>query len=498
MALNRAPVQVKRLRHPWNLMMEMESRIYTTIMEYGTRWFEALAAELDGQTPPEALFKWVDPPRDLEANLFADAEWCYRQGWKQASLLIGRQLKRKKDEILRSLQSQSAVVVLADLDKVEKIVQKEADVGDLMVPKEGIDWYSHNWTPKMAGQVEDSTRRMVNDTVSSMALEGKELKVAREQLQRQLRSDLQWRANIIARTESSNLYNHAHYSRFRATKAVKGWRFDAIVDSRTTDICEWHDGTEWDLEDNTAPLPPLHYQCRSTLAPILFHEDPEYLSSDDIPSEVKPQSGFHSVLWSKEYGANKALDYTTSDLPAWVKEIADEPVGDVSNRATTHEEWLSSLSSEERQRIKRYTGKKYRDILKCGARGESEEWETYRTVRNALKTAPDYEGGTVYRGTYMEPEKLEAFLQRDKLTLDVFRSASIEKRVGEKYAVPGRPGTEGVLLEVRGAKRAIEVIDLSYYTSESEVILHEGTSYRIVSSEKTVNYTKVVLEEVTE
>lgn len=48
---------------------------------------------------------------------------------------------------------------------------------------------------------------------------------------------------------------------------VKGWRFVATLDSRTSKICISLDGTAHNL--NTGPMPPRHPNCRSTTSPIL-------------------------------------------------------------------------------------------------------------------------------------------------------------------------------------------------------------------------------------
>ena len=48
---------------------------------------------------------------------------------------------------------------------------------------------------------------------------------------------------------------------------IKGYRFSAVLDSRTSDICSAMDGREFPIEDKTN-LPPLHWRCRSTIIPI--------------------------------------------------------------------------------------------------------------------------------------------------------------------------------------------------------------------------------------
>lgn len=49
---------------------------------------------------------------------------------------------------------------------------------------------------------------------------------------------------------------------------MKGARFTAVLDSRTSAICAHHDGNVYDINDQRF-VPPLHWRCRSTLVPVV-------------------------------------------------------------------------------------------------------------------------------------------------------------------------------------------------------------------------------------
>jgi len=49
---------------------------------------------------------------------------------------------------------------------------------------------------------------------------------------------------------------------------VKGFVFTAILDSRTSPICSYHNGKIYDVNDNRFK-PPLHWNCRSSLIPVI-------------------------------------------------------------------------------------------------------------------------------------------------------------------------------------------------------------------------------------
>jgi SPP1 gp7 family putative phage head morphogenesis protein len=50
-------------------------------------------------------------------------------------------------------------------------------------------------------------------------------------------------------------------------KAIQGWQYVAVLDSRTTPLCAHRDGTIYPVED-TSHLPPAHFHCRSTTVPV--------------------------------------------------------------------------------------------------------------------------------------------------------------------------------------------------------------------------------------
>ena len=51
------------------------------------------------------------------------------------------------------------------------------------------------------------------------------------------------------------------------SKAINGWQYVAVLDSRTTPLCAHRDGTIYPTSD-TVHLPPAHISCRSTTVPV--------------------------------------------------------------------------------------------------------------------------------------------------------------------------------------------------------------------------------------
>ena len=100
------------------------------------------------------------------------------------------------------------------------------------------------------------------------------------------------RLETIVRTNTTTAYNHG-----RLTAAldpdiaafVDGVRYSAILDSRTTPVCQFLHEKVFRLPDQEEDLvtltPPRHFNCRSVLVPIVVGEevDPsEYMTEQDI------------------------------------------------------------------------------------------------------------------------------------------------------------------------------------------------------------------------
>jgi SPP1 gp7 family putative phage head morphogenesis protein len=91
-------------------------------------------------------------------------------------------------------------------------------------------------------------------------------------------------------------------------KARPYWRFDAVGDNRTTDICMERDGVVKPQDDPwwKANTPPLHHRCRSQLVPLTKEEADE---EPQRPEPTTPAAG--------DFG--KAIENPTSFEIDWDK-----------------------------------------------------------------------------------------------------------------------------------------------------------------------------------
>jgi SPP1 gp7 family putative phage head morphogenesis protein len=102
-----------------------------------------------------------------------------------------------------------------------------------------------------------------------------------------------WLAETQAVTLTGVAWNGGWFAGFQRPEVreqLKGFRFSATLDSRTTDVCRACDGVKvptgspW-LQTRT---PPLHFNCRSVLLPIFRDFEP----TADVPWTPWPASGF--------------------------------------------------------------------------------------------------------------------------------------------------------------------------------------------------------------
>lgn len=118
------------------------------------------------------------------------------------------------------------------------------------------------------------------------------------------------KAELIAHDSVQDAYNQAARGRYLRN----GFRYgvyDAIIDTKTTELCRRMDEVVIDIRDDPFLVPPLHPYCRSGLRPILDLGDREPVKRDDIAD------GYLSTIMStKSYRppANAAGQFSPTAL----------------------------------------------------------------------------------------------------------------------------------------------------------------------------------------
>lgn len=134
-----------------------------------------------------------------------------------------------------------------------------------------------------------------------------------------LQGILKTRTTTLSRTLTNHSSNLAKSEVFQANKdIIKKVQFVATLDGRTTHECASLDGTVYDINERY-PKPPLHYNCRSTIVPLV-DEDllPKELSATGtrasaegyVPASLNYSDWFdqQSKSFQKKYLGDKNFD----------------------------------------------------------------------------------------------------------------------------------------------------------------------------------------------
>lgn len=77
-------------------------------------------------------------------------------------------------------------------------------------------------------------------------------------------------AEALVRTSVTHVSNVGAMATYEANADIlEGIQFVATLDDRTTVICLSYDGRVWPLDSDDLQRPPLHYNCRSILVPVV-------------------------------------------------------------------------------------------------------------------------------------------------------------------------------------------------------------------------------------
>lgn len=151
----------------------------------------------------------------------------------------------------------------------KKVSEDEAIRLIFDVPKESIE-FLYQYTVKLANVESEAVLREVTEAVRETIERGMSEADAYKLLNERLRGFKEQRVKAIARTEATRAYNMGLIA--RSFKTVKGYRYSAVLDSKTTKMCQQRHGKfipADDIQLLATNTPPLHVNCRSTLVPEL-------------------------------------------------------------------------------------------------------------------------------------------------------------------------------------------------------------------------------------
>lgn len=197
-------------------------------------------------------------------------------------------IKKTTLDLLRDMSKDKAVSnVKPKVDKPKKKVEKVVIKG-LKVDKKKVA-YLRGLAKKETKDLERDVKiKLLKAIQANPNIKLAELKtIAKEQADR----FTEQRLLTIARTERTNTVNEMRYKAYKDVKTVKGFWFIAILDKKTSDICEHRADVR--IPKNYPKLqkeytPALHVNCRSMLSPIL-ESDTKPLTDTSVLNSIALQ-----------------------------------------------------------------------------------------------------------------------------------------------------------------------------------------------------------------
>lgn len=121
------------------------------------------------------------------------------------------------------------------------------------------------------GDWEYTVMKKVRIAIIEAIKDGKPLSAVIEELESEGFDIAQTSLERYARTKFTEVTNKGRVNFFNESGIVAAYEYSAILDDRTSEICDGLDGKVFSA--GTEPVPPLHWNCRSVLVPITKYEE---------------------------------------------------------------------------------------------------------------------------------------------------------------------------------------------------------------------------------
>ena len=179
--------------------------------------------------------------------------------------------------ILKSTFDAGKKSAQAEIKEAKKTAKMQEDIDLTQVFEDVLDERSFYITGLQRDQILIDARQILLNVIETGASTKEAIKQLEQLFEGQYEFDRQ-RLETIVRTNISKSFNWGRRRLFEDQSLdgfVNGYQYSAIIDSRTTAICEQLDGHAWLASDPYIDLitPPNHYNCRALLIPIVEGED---------------------------------------------------------------------------------------------------------------------------------------------------------------------------------------------------------------------------------
>lgn len=150
------------------------------------------------------------------------------------------------------------------------------------------DWSGANYRTRIMGRYSDLAREM-SDLMLEGLLGGRSREQMIEEMQQRFAMDARDARRLLV-TETTYVVNAAELERYKEWGRKK-YIYLAVLDLKTSDICQTLDGMVFDVKYAKAGrnFPPMHPNCRSTTAPVIGKKELDEFTrkaTDPVTGEV--------------------------------------------------------------------------------------------------------------------------------------------------------------------------------------------------------------------
>ena len=158
-------------------------------------------------------------------------------------------------------------------------------------------------------QLTEGTKQKINGYISNGYYQGQPTREIVSNI-RQALNTTRHSTEAVARTAVNHLANETRNEIYKANDdLVQGYVIVATLDVRTSDICRGFDGRQVRFDDSYQPLPPFHYNCRTTTQPWFVDEAPP--KEETYYNWLRRQP---TDVQNEALGAKKAAEFRKGNL----------------------------------------------------------------------------------------------------------------------------------------------------------------------------------------
>lgn len=323
-------------------------------------------------------------------------------------------------------------------------------------------------------------------------------------------------ARRLVRTESAFFHNQMELLSYEEADIEK-YIFVAVLDRRTSHICQEHDNKVYDRDKATPGVncPPMHPWCRSTT--VAYDEDADYSklkrrARNPVTgkTELVPADMTYKEWYSKYVDGEGVVKESKPEVDDKVF-AADKPneIDDFFKKQKSYQKWYNELDEKQKDAIFNYTmspheqinsvmRQGYEEYRKNGLMGIEaseipyverylqENLELSKKLETVFGSYKTEESFITYRGTRAEQSYFNNLIVGQTTVIDkAFMSTSLAKEEALNFSNDGIG--ERYLLDItvrKGSKSGVYISELSDMPEEKEFLIKPSAKFKVISVDK--------------